>query len=106
MDAASIRVNASTLKDYAGRVIRVVGRVEAFDSASDSARLDADGLVDVSVHGNDQLEVGKIYEVIGKVGASDYRVNSYSVMQLSDITNLEVANKLAKMVQKVPELFY
>ncbi|KAF7584459.1 Replication factor A protein 3 family protein [Clavispora lusitaniae] len=106
MDAASIRVNASTIKDFAGRVVRVVGRVESFDAVSDSARLDAGGAIDVSIHSNDKLEVGKVYEIIGKVGVSDYKVNVYSVLPLSDGVNVDVANQLAKFVQKVPELFY
>lgn len=106
MDAASIRVNATTLKSHAGRVVRLVGRVDSFDAASDSARLDADGPVEVSTHGNEQLEIGKIYEIIGKVGVSDHKINSYSVMRLSDNVNLDYTNKLAKMVEKVPELFF
>lgn len=106
MDAASIRVNASTIKDFAGRVVRVVGRVESFDSVSDSARIDAGGAIDVSIHSNDKLETGKAYEIIGKVGVSDYKVNAYSVLPLSDNVDVDVANQLAKFVQKVPELFY
>lgn len=106
MDAASIRVDSSSLRDFAGRVVRIVGKVETFDPASDLARLDCGGPIDISVHSSDQLEVGKIYEVIGKVGVSDFKVNAYSVMRMSDNVNLDVASKLAKFVQKVPELFY
>lgn len=106
MDAASIRVDATSLKDFAGKVVRIVGKVDTYDRASDSARIDANGSIDVSVHSNDELEVGKIYEVIGKVGVSDFRVNAYSVLRLSDNVNLDASNRLAKFVQKVPELFY
>lgn len=101
-----MRVNASTVKDFAGRVVRVVGKVESYDGPSQLARLDAGGPVDVQLTSGDVLEVGRSYEVIGKVGVSDYRINVYSIMQISENANLDVANKLASYVQKVPELFY
>lgn len=104
MDAASIRVNATTLPDFSGRIVRVIGKVQSFDSASDSARVDAGGSIDLSCH--DQLQVGKIYEFIGKAGASEKKVNVYSSMEMSDNTDVTVANKLADYVKKVPELFY
>ncbi|GEQ68401.1 hypothetical protein JCM33374_g2069 [Metschnikowia sp. JCM 33374] len=106
MDAASIRVNATTLKDFPGRVVRVIGKVTAVDSFADSATLDASGPVHVSTHGAEQFEEGKIYEVIGKCSVSDFKINSYSTMRLSDNLNLDMANKLASMVPKVSELFY
>lgn len=106
MDAASIRVNASTVKDFAGRIVRVVGKVESYDNQSQLARLDAGGAVDIQLTTGDILEVGKAYEVIGKTSVSDYKVNAYLVMAISDNVNLETANKLASYVQKVPELFF
>lgn len=106
MDAASIRVNASTVKDFAGRIVRVVGKVESYDSQSQLARLDAGGAVDIQLTTGDILEVGKAYEVIGKTSVSDYKVNAYLVMAISDNVNLDTANKLASYVQKVPELFF
>lgn len=106
MDAASIRVTALTLKDFPGKVVRIIGKVVNVDMSTDSASVDAGGDVTVSTHGNEPLEVGKIYEFIGKVSVSDYKINSYSVLQLSDNVDLEVAQKLARMVPKVPELFY
>lgn len=105
MDAASVRVNASTISDFAGRVVRLVGTVDSFDANSQLARFNAGGPVDVSVNG-ERLQVGKPYEVIGKVGVSDYKINAYSVMTISENTNLDLANKLASYVQKVPELFF
>lgn len=106
MDAASVRVNATTIREFAGRIIRVVGRVESFDPPSQLGRLNAGGAVDVQVPPGDVLEVGKTYEVIGKASVSDFRVNAYSILEISDNTNLDVANKLASYAQKVPELFY
>ncbi|KAF8002172.1 hypothetical protein HF325_003137 [Metschnikowia pulcherrima] len=67
MDAASIRVNAATLKDFPGRVVRLIGKATSVDPSSDSATLDAGGPVHVSTHGSEQIEAGKFYEVIGKV---------------------------------------
>lgn len=106
MDAASIRVNAATLKDFPGRVVRLIGKATSVDPSSDSATLDAGGPVHVSTHGSEQIEAGKFYEVIGKCSVSDFKINSYSVMPLSDNLNLEMANKLAALVPKVSELFY
>lgn len=106
MDAANVRVLAETIKDFGGRVVRVVGKVENIDYSSSTATLNAAGPVQVSLNANDNLEMGKIYEVIGKVNTSDYKVNVYSVTQFSDNTNLDLHNKLAAFVPKVPELFY
>lgn len=106
MDAASVRVNATTIQDFPGKVVRVIGKVVSLSPNGDLANFDAAGPVSVSTQATGRLEVGKIYEIIGKVNVSDYSINSYSVMQLSDSTNLDAANKLAKMVPKVSELFY
>ncbi|SGZ57136.1 CIC11C00000002509 [Sungouiella intermedia] len=106
MDAASVRVNSTTLREFAGRIVRVVGKVESFDGASELARLNAGGPVDVLVPPGSHLEEGKIYEIIGKASVSDFKINAYSMLEVSDNTNLDVANKLATYVQKVPELFY
>lgn len=103
MDAASVRVDATSILSYGGRVVRIIGKASAVNG--DSVKLDANGQVNVSTNANDKVEIGKIYEVIGKVNVSDHRVTSYSVMRLSDDTNLEAASKLAQYVQKVPELF-
>lgn len=106
MDAASVRINATTLRDFPGRVVRVIGKATAVDKLGDTATLDANGPVHVSTHGGDEIEEGNIYEIIGKISASDYKINSYSVARLSDNLNLEIANKLAAIVPKVSELFY
>lgn len=106
MDAASIRVQASTIKDYGGRIVRVVGRVENIDFGSNTATILAGGPIEVITNANDPLETGKIYEIIGKVGASDFKINAYSVTQFSDNTNVELHSRLAALVPKVPELFY
>ncbi|PIS54279.1 hypothetical protein CJI97_003980 [Candidozyma auris] len=106
MDAASIRVQASTIKDYGGRIVRVVGRVENIDFGSNTATISAGGPIEVITNANDPLETGKIYEIIGTVGASDFKINAYSVTQFSDNTNVELHSRLAALVPKVPELFY
>ncbi|RKP33007.1 replication factor A protein 3 [Metschnikowia bicuspidata] len=106
MDAASIRVTAETLKDFPGKVVRIIGKATSVDISADSATLDAEGAVTISTHGNEQLEVGKIYEVIGKASTMNASINSYSVLKLSDNVDLEMAQKFARMVPKVPELFY
>lgn len=106
MDAASIRVTALTLQEFPGKVVRIIGKVTTVDPSTDLATIDAGGSVTVSTHGNEQLEIGKIYEVIGKLSVSDLSINTYSILELSDNVNLEIAQKFAKMVPKVPELFY
>ncbi|KAF3985738.1 hypothetical protein FT663_04848 [Candidozyma haemuli var. vulneris] len=106
MDGASVRVLASTIKDFGGRVVRVVGSVENIDFGSNTATINADGPIQVILNGGEDLEVGKIFEIIGKVSASDYKIHFYSSTRFSDNTNLELHNKLAAFVPKVPELFY
>lgn len=106
MDAASIRANAKTINDFGGRVVRIVGRITNYDRAMDSATIDADGPIQITVNPGDAIETGKIYEIIGKAGVADNKVNVYAMMQFSDNTNLDAANKLATFVQKSPELFY
>lgn len=106
MEGASVRVNATTLKDFPGRVVRIIGKATAVDSFADSATIDAGGPVEVSTHGAEEFEVGKIYEIIGKCAVNDFKINSYSAMKLSDNLNLDMANALANLVPKASELFY
>lgn len=106
MDGPNIRVNATTLRDFAGRVVQVIGKATNVDSMLDTATLDAGGQVVVTTHGPNEIVPGAIYEIIGKVSALDYKINSYSTIRLLDNLNLDVANKLASIVAKVPELFF
>lgn len=106
MDAASIRINAQTIQEYAGRIVRVVGKVTNVERGSDTATIDAGGPIELSFNPADNVETGKIYEFIGKAGVSEPKINVYAFTQFSDNTNLQAANKLARFVLKTPELFY
>ena len=106
MEVASIRVDTSLLQESQGKLVRIIGKLESYDPSSSAATLIAGSPIQLQLTENDSLQVGKIYEVIGKVSTSNLTVNTYSVTQLSDNTNLDVAAKLVKYVHKVPELFY
>ncbi|KAK6459436.1 replication factor A protein 3 [Scheffersomyces xylosifermentans] len=106
MDAANIRVDATLVAQHQGKLVRIIGKCESYDSDSLTATIISNGSISLTLQEGEVLKVGKIYEIIGKVSTSDYKVNVYNVIELSDNVNLEVAQKLVQYVHKVPELFY
>jgi replication factor A3 len=105
MDAANIRIDASLLLANQGKLVRIIGKCESYDGSSNTATLNSNGTIPLSLQ-NDSLVVGKNYEIIGKCSSNNLGVNVYSVIELSDNINLDVAQKLVSYVHKVPELFY
>jgi replication factor A3 len=105
MDTANIRIDASLLATHQGKLVRIIGACESYDSSSESGVLNSNGPIKLTLQ-NDSLAVGKNYEIIGKVSTSNNSVNVYSVIELSDNVNMEVAQKLVSYVHKVPELFH
>lgn len=105
MDTANIRIDASLLATHQGKLVRIIGVCESYDSSSESGVLNSNGPIKLTLQ-NDSLLVGKSYEIIGKVSTSNNSVNVYSVIELSDNVNMEVAKKLVSYVHKVPELFH
>lgn len=105
MDAASIRVDAPLVPEYQGKIVRIIGKCELFDSGSSRAILHANGKVDLAVN-NTTFEINKNYEIIGKVATDSATVLVLSAVELSDNVNLDVASKLVQYVHKVPELYY
>lgn len=106
MDAANIRIDATLLQSHQGKLVRIIGKCENFDSNSSAGTLSSNGPVNLTFAGGDILVPGKNYEIIGKVSSNNVTVNVYSVIELSDNVNLEVAQKLVQFVHKVPELYY
>lgn len=104
MDAANIRIDASLLQSHQGKLVRIIGKCESYDGSSNTATLNSNGSIPLSLQ-NDSLIVGKNYEIIGK-NSTNNSVNVYSVIELSDNINLDIAQKLVSYVHKVPELFY
>ena len=105
MDAANIRIDASLLLANQGKLVRIIGKCESYDGSSNTATLNSNGTIPLSLQ-NDSLVVGKNYENIGKCSSNNLGDNVYSVIELSDNINLDVAQKLVNYVHKVPELFY
>lgn len=106
MDAANIRIDATLLQSHQGKLVRIIGKCESFDSNSSVGTLSSNGPVNLTFTAGDILVPGKNYEIIGKVSHNNLTVNVYSVVGLSDNVNLEVAQKLVQFVHKVPELYY
>ncbi|CUM67594.1 uncharacterized protein PRCAT00005294001 [Priceomyces carsonii] len=106
MEVASVRIDSSLLNENQGKVVRIIGKCESYDPSSSTATFISGGPINLNLTTGESLNVNSKYEVIGKVGASDQNVSVYSVIELSDNINLEVAEKLVKYVHKVPELFH
>lgn len=104
MEATNVRVDAELLAQHRGELVRVIGRCELSDASANTATLICNGNIKLST-GDNPLTVGKNYEVIGKANALTLEVNVYSVIELSDTTNIDVALKLAHFINKVPELY-
>lgn len=106
MDATIIRIDAPLVGSHQGKIVKIAGKVLAYDHLSNTATIDSNGPIQFSLNPSQELEVNKIYEIIGKVSTSSLEVNAYSVIRLSDNFNLLVALKLVEYVHKVPELYY
>ncbi|KAG7191646.1 uncharacterized protein KQ657_002915 [Scheffersomyces spartinae] len=106
MNAMSIRVDATRLQQFQGKVVRVMGRCELFNTNDMRGKLESNGPIPIKSP-SQILEAGKNYEIIGRIGSGDdLTVQVYTMTELSDDFNLEVAKKLVDFVHKVPELFY
>lgn len=106
MDAASIRIDSTLLQQHQGRLVRIMGKCESYDPASNNSTLLSNGPITLISNAGEPLVVNKNYEIIGKVGSNDLSVRVLSAIELSDNLNFDVAQKLVSYVHKVPELFY
>lgn len=104
MDTASIRIDASLLQENEGKIVRIMGSCQSFDAPARHALLEANGTVNLKLVSDETLTVGKNYEIIGKVGDGQL-VQTYSLVELSDNVNLQMASKLVQYIKKVPELY-
>lgn len=106
MNAMSIRVDATRLQQFQGKVVRVIGRCDAFDTSDMRGKLESNGSIPIKSP-SQALDAGKNYEIIGRIGSGDdLAIQVYTMTELSDNLNLDVAKKLVDFVHKVPELFY
>lgn len=105
MEATNIRIDASLVGTNSGKLVRVMGKCESFDQASRQAIILCNGTINLDLSQVDEeLEIHKNYEFIGKVGV-DMKIKVYSIVPLSDNLDLKIASKLAHYAQKVPELY-
>lgn len=106
MDAASIRIDATLLQQYQGKLVRLMGKCESYDPSSNTATLSCNGTINLICNPDESFVVDKNYEIIGKVGTNDTSVFILSAIELSDNLNMDVVKKLVEYVHKVPELYY
>ncbi|KAG7666090.1 uncharacterized protein J8A68_000346 [[Candida] subhashii] len=108
MEAANIRIDATLLQANQGKLVRIIGKCESFDRHSNIATLISNGPITLEIPMEINMEITKNYEIIGKVSSnsSNLNVHVFSVIELSDNLNLDVAQKLVQYVHKVPELFF
>ncbi|KAK6463816.1 replication factor A protein 3 [Scheffersomyces coipomensis] len=107
MEASQIRIDATLLETHKGQLVRLIGKVQSYDTSRAAGVVDSNGEVRIQIQdSNEYPSVGKIYEFIGKVSSNSLDVTVYSIVELSDNTNLDVAQKLVHYVHKVPELYY
>ncbi|CAH2351011.1 putative replication factor A protein 3 [[Candida] railenensis] len=106
MDAASIRIDAPLVAQNQGKIVRIIGTCESFDSSSNHAVLKSNGSISLVLNSGDSLDINKNYEIIGKVNTDASSVRVLSIIELSDNINFEAVQKLVSYVQKVPELYY
>ncbi|EMG49587.1 hypothetical protein SBY92_004507 [Candida maltosa Xu316] len=106
MEASNIRIDASLVQANTKKIVRVMGKCESFDQGSGQAIISCNGTInlDLSQVSDTILEIHKNYEFIGKVG-NDLKITVYSIIELSDNLDLNIASKLAHYAQKVPELY-
>ncbi|KAI5963527.1 uncharacterized protein KGF55_002407 [Candida pseudojiufengensis] len=110
MDAPTKRINAPLLQANQNKLVRIIGKCEEYNPASQEATLISNGSITldlsaVSSDHQDLLEVNKIYEVLGKVANDTLKINVYSIIKFTDNTNLKAAEKLVELSARAPELF-
>lgn len=108
MDVTNVRVDATLVADNAGKLVRLVGKCELFDLLLLLGVVSANGKVQVAgSEGMEKtLQAGKFYEIMGKVTGDGQAINIYTVVELGDNTDVDTASKLARLSQKVPEIFH
>lgn len=109
MDSANIRVDHTTLQQYNGKVVRVIGKLTSPSTLSTMAINNDRGLIQLSVHQESikskLTELDNFYEVIGQVqGDLSLKVLDSIPFGL-EINELGVAN-LVKYSNKCKEIFY
>ena len=102
MEASNIRIDGTLLQANKNKLVRVMGKCESFDHASNQAIIVCNGTIklDLSQVTDSPLEIHKNYEIIGKVSGDELKIFVYSVIELSDNLDINAASKLAQYAQK------
>ncbi|KAI5475930.1 DNA replication factor A subunit Ssb3 [Pseudohyphozyma bogoriensis] len=77
MDRPTPRVNYSQLSDFAGRTVRIVGKVLNADAETATIETSDKGHATIKLSRNTDFS-GEYVEILGKVNASDNSIQEYS----------------------------
>ncbi|KAL9083981.1 MAG: hypothetical protein Q9159_005474 [Coniocarpon cinnabarinum] len=103
MADATPRINASYLESFANRNVRLVGKVK--ELRGDTATLDAGGLVTVILNRDCHLQVGRAFEIIGKV-TNELSVKVMATTDLGDNIDYNAAEAVVDATHRYKDIFY
>ncbi|EGW32321.1 uncharacterized protein SPAPADRAFT_138892 [Spathaspora passalidarum NRRL Y-27907] len=101
----NIKVDSTLLASNQNKVVSLFGKCESYDQSSNTAIVISNGPVKLELPEGEPITINKNYEIIGKA-TGDSSVRVFSVTELTDNFNLDLAHKLVHYTHKVPELFY
>ncbi|KAI5790157.1 replication factor A protein 3 [Geopyxis carbonaria] len=100
------RINASNLQGFLNKTVRIVGKV--VDVRGDSATIDAQGTITLTLGQDNQLVLGNGVEVIGKVlpGNNELVVKVLMSWDLGPDVDFNIANAVVEATHRHKALFY
>ncbi|KAG2204521.1 hypothetical protein INT47_012580 [Mucor saturninus] len=103
MDKPTPRINSSLREKYVGRTVRITGQLVSLSGNTAVIKSTDNGQVLVHLNGESQWGTDFV-EVIGQV-EQDFTLREFKTTNLGNNFDLELANKVVELGQKLPELF-
>jgi len=103
MDKPTPRVNSALLKQNAGVIVRITGKILQHQGSQVILEASDHGQVNVHLSGDSQLS-SQFVEVIGRVN-QDGSIQEFSSIDLSADFDLNAYNKFVELAQQFPELY-
>ncbi|RLV94569.1 hypothetical protein JA1_001668 [Spathaspora sp. JA1] len=105
METTVIKVDSTLLAANQNNVVSIFGKCESYDQSSNAGTVISNGPINLQLGEEMSIQINKNYEIIGKV-TSDLSIHVFSIVELTDNFNIDLAQKLVHYTHKVPELFY
>jgi len=100
-------VDAKHIEQFPNRTVKVIGKLDKYDTSSQTGVLQANGVVNLKFPANSpSYAEGKWYEFVATVDGSDSSLKVIEGVDMGDQLNEKALNKMVELCHKFPELFY